>query len=324
MNLVTVTDSKTKTEYQYDADMKIATADDGLAFYTSQLSFVEAKIYETKYRKIVFQDFIPVDTSLPEYVDEFTYYSYDSVTSGKFIGANGKDLPESDISASKSTAALYYGGNSYSYSLDELRKSQMLRMPVDTLKAQASYRGFQEHAQRVAFSGDADRNLEGVFNNSNVQSDNSVVDWSTATGQEIVEDMNSLLIEVWQNSAEVHLADTFALPSDSFAQISSQRMDSGTDTTILQFFKENNLFKNITGQELDVKPNFELKTAGVASAPRMMAYEKTEENLTMKMSIVWRSLAPQPDGLRVKVPCEYKFGGVEFRYPGSAAYRDFI
>jgi len=38
----------------------------------------------------------------------------------------------------------------------------------------------------------------------------------------------------------------------------------------------------------------------------------------------WRSLAPQPDGLRINIPAEYKFGGVEFRYPGSAAYHDNV
>lgn len=310
--------------YTYDADMKIATADDGLAFFISQLSNVEAKIYETKYRKIVYQEFVPVDMSDPEWVDEVTYISYDAVTAGKFIGANARDLPKSDITAAKSTIPVFYGGNSYGYSLDELRKSQALRMPVDTTKATASFRGFQEHAQRVAFFGDSDRGITGLFNNANVQTDNSVVDWSTATGQEIVADMNSLLTKVWQNSAETHVPGVLLLPSNQWTFISTTRMDSGTDTTILQFFMMNNLYKDLTGGELIIKPNFEIKTAGVASVNRMMAYELNDENLTMRMPLAWRSIAPQPEGLQIEVPAEYKFGGVEFRYPGSAAYRDFI
>ena len=324
MHLVTVKDAKTDITYQYDADMQLATADDGLAFFTSQLSNTEAKIYEAKYRNIVYQDFIPVDTSAPEWVDEVTYISYDAVTMGKFIGANAKDLPESDLTAAKSTIPVFYGGNAYSYSLDELRKSQALRMPVDVTKGRMSFRGFQEHAQRVAFFGDSDRNVAGLFNNGNVQTDNSVVNWATATGQEIVADMNSLLIKVWQNSAEVHVPGVLVLPSDQWAIISNKRMDTGTDTTVLQFFKMNNLYKDLTGGDLVIKPNFELKTGGVASAPRMMAYELNDENLTMQMPMMWRAVAPQADGLRIKVPAEYKFGGVEFRYPGSAAYRDFI
>lgn len=326
MHLVTI-DHKVGDEvlqYSYDEDIKIATADDGLAFFISQLAVVEAKIYEVLYRHIVYQEFVPVDNSDPEWIDTVDYISYDAVTVGKFVGANARDLPQSDITAAKSTIPVFYGGNSYGYSLDELRKSQAMRIPVDVTKARMSFRGFQEHAQRVAFFGDADRGITGLFNNANVQSDNSVVDWATATGQEIVADMNGLLIKIWQNSAETHVPNVLILPSNQWAKISSTRMDSGTDTTILEFFMKNNLFKDLTGGELTVKPNFEVQTAGVADVNRMMAYELNDDNLTMRMPLPWRALAPQPDGLQVDVPAEYKFGGVEFRYPGSAAYRDFI
>ena len=324
MRIETVTDSQGKTLYQYDSDMRIATADDGLAFFTSQLSFIESTIYEVKYRNIVFQDFVPVDMSDPEWIDEVTYFSYDAVTAGKFVGANARDLPESDLTAAKSTIPVFYGGNSFSYSLDELRKSQQLRIPVDTTKGRAAFRGFQEHAQRVAFFGDTDVGVTGLFNNANVQSSNNAVDWATATGQEIVADMNNLLISVWTNSAEVHVPNVLILPSDQWSIINSRRMDSGTDTTVLQFFRENNLYTQLTGAALEIRQNRELMTAGAGGVSRMMAYELNDENLTMRMPMNWRALAAQQDGLRVKVPAEYKFGGVEFRYPGSAGYRDFI
>lgn len=323
MHMITITDSM-NNEITYDFDMNIATADDGLAFFNSQLASIESRIYEVKYRKIVYQDFVPVDTSDPEWIDNVTYYSYDAVTMGKFIGANARDLPRSDITAAKSTIDVFYGGTSYGYSLDELRKSQELRMPVDIFKATASRRGFEEHAQRVAFFGDADLGITGLFNNANVQSDASVVDWDTATGQEIVGDMNDTLFDVWINSAETHVPNVLLMPSERWTQASNTRMDSGTDTTILEFFMKNNLYKDLTGGDLVVRPNLELNTLGVNSTGRMIAYELNEENLTMRMPIEWRSVAPQPEGLGVTVPAEYKFGGVEFRYPGSAKYRDFV
>ena len=304
----------------YDANLP--TIDDGLAFFLSQLSQTEAKIYEAKYRNIVFQDFVPVDTSQPEWVDEVSYISYDAVTVGKFVGANAKDLPESDINAAKSRIPVFYGGNSYGYSLDELRKSQQLRIPLDTTKGRMSLRGFQEHAQRVAFFGDADRSVTGLFNNANVQLSNSLFNFATGTGADAVSYMNQVLITVWQNSAETHLANMFLIDSANWAIISEKRMDAGTDTTVLEYFKKNNLYTAMTGLELTIKPNFELKTAGAAGVPRMMAYELNDDNLVMHMPMPWRSIAPQPDGLRINVPAEYKFGGVEFRYPGSAAYHD--
>lgn len=324
MHLVTVKDSMTGESYTYDADMPINSADSGLAFYISQLTNLEAKIYETKYRNIIYPELVPVDTSDPEWIDSVSYISYDAVTMGKFIAANGKDLPQSDIDANITTVPVGYAGNSYGYTVEELRKSQQMRIPLDAAKASAAFRGAQEHAQKVAFFGDSSRNMTGLLNNANLALDNSTVDWDVAVGQDIIDDMNGLLIKVWNNSANVHIPDTLLIPSARYAQISSQRMDTGTDTTVLEFFKANNLFTSTTGQQITVKPLLELETAGATAGQRMVAYEKLPDNLFMKQPIPWRALAPQPQGLRIEVPCEYKLSGVSWRYPGSAAYRDFI
>ncbi len=309
----------------------LKTMDDGMGFYISQLANLEAKIYEAKYTNINFQEMIPVNTSVPEYVDSWDYISYDAVTLGKFIGSSADDLPSVQASANKTSVPIGYAGNSFDYSLDELRKTQQMRMPIDTIKGRAAFRGSQEHSQRVAYFGDSARNMTGLFNNPNIAVDNSTVNWATATGQEIVADMNSLLIEVWINSANTHVANAFGLDSARYAQISSQRMDSGTDTTILEFFKKNNLYTTMTGSELRIFPRLQLSASVLAAngvsnggKDRMMAYELNDDNLGMVNPIPWRPLAPQMKNLTVIVPAEYKISGVEFRYPFSAAYRDHI
>lgn len=309
----------------------LKTMDDGMGFYISQLANLEAKIYEAKYTNINFEEMIPVNTSVPEYVDSWDYISYDAVTLGKFIGSSADDLPSVQASANKTSVPIGYAGNSFDYSLDELRKTQQMRMPIDTIKGRAAFRGSQEHSQRVAYFGDAARGMTGLFNNPNIALDNSTVNWATATGQEIVADMNSLLIEVWINSANTHVANAFALDSARYAQISSQRMDTGTDTTILEFFKKNNLYTTMTGAELRIFPRLQLSASvlaanGVSNSgkDRMMAYELNDDNLGMVNPIPWRPLAPQMKNLTVIVPCEYKISGTEFRFPFSAAYRDHV
>lgn len=300
----------------------LPTIDDGNAFYISQLANVEATIYEAKYTNINFEELIPINSNVPEWADTWDYISYDSVTIGKFIGSSADDLPGVSTQANKSTVQIGYAGNSYEYSLDELRKSQQLRMPIDTIKGRAAFRGSQEHSQRVAYFGDADRKMNGLFNNPNLATDNSTLYWPTATGAEIVADMNSLLVKVWIDSANVHMPNVLLLDSDRYAQITSVRMDSGTDTTIMQFFMLNNLYTTSTGLPLTVKPRLQLTNAGVGGVARMMAYELNDENLGLVRPIPWRPLAPQSKNLQIKIPCEYKISGVEFRYPFSGAYRD--
>ena len=309
----------------------LPTIDDGIAFYISQLANLEAKVYQSKYTNINFAELVPVNTAVPEWADSWDYISFDAVTLGKFIGSSADDLPNVALNANKSSVPIGYAGNQYGYSLDELRKSQQMRIPLDTTMAQAAFRGAMEHAQRVAYFGDAGRGMYGLFNNPNLAVDSSTTNWSTATGAEIVEDMNSLLVKVWEDSANVHVPNVLVLDSARWAQISSKRMDTGTDTTVLEFFKRNNLYTSLTGGELRVVPRLQLTAAELAKGgvsnggkDRMMAYELSEENLGMVNPIPWRPLAPQLDGLKVKVPCEYKVSGTEFRYVFCGAYRDHL
>lgn len=317
--------------YQVSFTDGLPTVDDGLAFYISQLANLETKIYQSKYTAINYQELIPIDTSIPAWADSWDYISYDAVTIGKFIGSNADDLPNVGISANKSSVPIGYAGNMYDYSLDELRKSQQMRIPLDSTKAQAAFRGSQEHSQRVGYFGDAGRLMTGLFNNANLAVDSSTINWLTDTGANIVQDMNSLLVKVWINSANVHVPNVLVLDSVRYAQISSKRMDTGTDTTVLQFFLLNNLYTQLTGGQLRVVPRLQLTAANLAAGgvsnggkDRMLAYELNDENLGMVNPIPWRPLAPQLHNLKVKVPCEYKISGVEFRYPFSGAYRDSL
>ncbi|MGL4896560.1 MAG: major capsid family protein, partial [Shewanella sp.] len=191
-------------------------------------------------------------------------------------------------------------------------------------KGRAAFRGSQEHSQRVAYFGDASRGMTGLFNNPNLAIDNSTVNWATGTGQDIVNDLNSLLVKVWIDSANTHLPNAIAIDSARYATISSRRMDTGTDTTILEFFKKNNLYTTTTGQEIRIFPRLQLKGAGVGGKDRMLAYELNDDNLGMCNPIPWRAIAPQMKNLSIVVPAEYKISGVEFRFPFSAAYRDHL
>lgn len=306
----------------------IQTEDDGIAFLISQLTYLESMTYEAMYREIEFTKFVTPNYSDPDYVQSITYLSYDTVTSASAAGSNSEDMPEAKLNAYKSVIPVFLGHNAYSYSLEELRISQNQRMPLDTILAEAALRGYQEKAQKTAYFGDADRNIYGLFNNPTLQSGKKVgtVDWNTASNDEIVQDMNNLLVTLWNESNQTFLADTLILPPDRWTKISSTRMDSGTDTTILKFFEENNLYTQRRKMPLMIDQSIEIGQAASGTETgngRMMAYMNQERYLTMRIPIAWRSLAPQLQGVRFKIPCEFKIGGVDFRYLQSAKYQDF-
>ncbi|WP_368647959.1 DUF2184 domain-containing protein [Castellaniella ginsengisoli] len=307
-------------------DDAIRTADDGLGFYISQLAAVEPRIYETKYPNINFQELIPVSSSIPEWADSVPYISYDAVTLGKFIGANADDLPNVAMKAKKDNVPVGYAGNSFEYSLDELRKSQQLRMPIDITLATAARRGAEEHMQRVAYFGDADRNMYGLFNHPNVTVDaTSTLDWkgSGVTGKKILDEINGWIGDVWNQSKGVHVPNTMVMAANRWTFLATtMATEYAPDKTLLEILQAQNLYTRMTGQPMTIVPRFQLDGAGTSGKDRVLIYEKNADNLVMYIPMFWRPTAPQPRNLKIKVPAEYKVSGTEFRYPMSAEYFD--
>lgn len=309
-------------------DDRLATFDDGVAFYISQLAQIEPRIYETKYPNINFQELIPVDSSIPEWVDTVDYISYDGVTMGKFIGANADDLPNIAANAKKDSVPVGYAGNKFGYSLDELRKTQHMNMPLDVTLAILARRGAEEHMQRVAYFGDDDRDMFGLFNHPNVTSDaTSTLDWKAGgtTGKKILDEINGMIGDVWEQSKGVHVPNTMVIAANRWTFLATtMATEYAPEKTLLEILQSQNLYTRMTGQQMDIKPRFQLEGAGASSKDRILIYEKNPENLVMYIPMFWRPVAPQPHNLKIEVPAEYKVSGTEFRYPMAAGYFDLV
>lgn len=301
-------------------------ADAGLGFVESTLTHVEAKVYETQYRHIVYQDIVPVSNEAGEGATSVTYYSIDGATMGKFIGSNAIDVPLADISTKQTIVPVELGAVGYKYSDEELRQAAMLNRALPQLKANLTMRGFEEHAQRVCFTGDTTKGLEGFLNNSNVPSSTVVnpgsgTAWTTKTPAQILADVNSLFAQVFETTKEVEKPDTLLLPTSQWSYIASTPRSDNSDTTILMYIVQNSPYISSVD---DIKSLPELKGAGTASADRMMVYTKDIDKVVFHIPMPFRIEQPVRKTLGWEVPAVYKLSGVEFRYPLSAAYADGI
>lgn len=308
----------------YNRNRKIQTMDDGLAFYLSELTAVDPMLYEVKHAHITYQDLLPIQM-YPEYADTFTYFSYDGQMIGRFVGSNAKDLPYADFNRHMSTEPMFYGSLSYRFSLDELRKTQQLGIPIDTTQQSICIRGFNEHAQQVAYFGDSDRGLNGLLNNPNVTLLQSQSDFTNDAAQARIFCQN-VMRSVWVNSVEVHVPNMLLVPPSIFSLMSDTPSivvaNGAAYQSELAFLQQNNIYTQLTGLPLTIKPLIQLEDASAAGKQRVLAYELNDQNMTMGMAISQRFLPPQAMDLFINVPGEYKFGGCAIRYMGCIAYGD--
>ena len=309
----------------------VKDADGGAAYYISQLASLETTVYEVPYADITYLEDVPVLANIPEYATHWNYRSYDGAAMGKFISANASDLPRVAQSAKLHTVELGYAGVECSYSLDELRTTSAINMPIDSMQAELAFRGSEEHSQRVAYFGDAGRNMAGLLNNTNVTKTSAIVDYKTCTGQELFDLLNNPVFAVVKASKNFHTPNTVLMFPDLWKRASALLMTGYTDRTVIEHFRINNAYTLLTEQPIGIKIRFQLEAAELAknglsnsNKDRYIVYDKNERNLALAKPIPFRMLAPQMAGLGIKVPAEYKISGTEFRYPLCAQYVDML
>jgi len=128
-----------KKKYSIDA----AT---GLGYLVSQLTHIESKMYEVKYKNITYPNIIPVSNEAGEWAESVTYFFMDGRGVAKFVGSKSLDVPIAEVGTDKVVVPVELAATGYEYSDEELRQAVHLGKPLtqmnDTLllpTAQWSY-----------------------------------------------------------------------------------------------------------------------------------------------------------------------------------------
>lgn len=300
-------------------------ANEALAFMVSQLSYTEAQVFERQYQPMQYEQLIPLSYEAGEWADSIRYEVYDYAGRGKRSSGKGRDINLVDVAYADKSFPVVNGNIGYDYTTEELRRTAFLRRPISERKLAAAIDGYRRHMNDVGLFGAAADGLTGLFNNANVPHGNAPVGaWTTGpkTPAQILSDINALIQLVWTNTAYNDMITDIVIAPTAYAYISATPRSDNSDKTILQYIKENNIAKVERNIDINFTAGYGLDTAGDSGSKRMLGYVKSDMRLVMHVPLPLRFLAPQLIGLSVQIPGEYKYSGVEWRYPKSAYYMD--
>jgi hypothetical protein len=114
------------------------------------------------------------------------------------------------------------------------------------------------------------------------------------------------------NGAEI--PDTVILPIEQYTLIASTPRSSTSDTTILDYFIQNNPFIN------SVEWANELKGAFTGGADGFIVYRKDPDAIEFEMPVTFEQLPVQERGLEYVVNCHSRIAGTIVRYPLSQRF----
>ena len=306
--------------------MTVDAAQANVGFVRSQTAVVETGVYRMRFPEIRYPGPIPVDYSAPDWIQSVEYYSMDVAGSAKWSADRAGDINVVGTEMERHTTRVHMADIGYDYGLEEVNVARMLGMNLPNEKAIAARMIYERTIDRIAFDGDTEKGWQGLYNTTGVPVAAAVTgDWSTATEDQILADINAAITGVYTATNEVAMADTVGIPNQELQRIASRRLGDGNGAmTVLQFIQTANAYTAMTGRPLTIRGMRGLATAGAGSTQRMVAYRNSPEVLKMHVPMPFQFLPVQLIGLKYVVPGIFRTGKLTVRLPNEIRYVDGI
>ena len=312
--------------------LRFDSAEDASVFFARELDYIKSKSYDKVYPEFTALKIFPISSEVNPGAETITYYSYDKTGLAKIISNYATDLPRADAKGKPTTAVIKSVGDSYGYSVQEMRASRMAGKSLDVRKAEAARYQIDYLLNKIAWAGDADTGLMGVLSTGNDiplytipangtdAEGNPSTKWEHKTAKQILDDINGMQKFVAKITKNVERPDTLVLPSDAYIDISTRQIEN-TGYTVLKFVLENAPYlksiesaAELQADAADINPY----GADVDGQNVALFFTNDADKLSIEHPLPFMQHPVQPKGLEIEVPCEARTAGALIYYPLSA------
>lgn len=306
--------------------MNFDDAEDASVFFARELDYVKSQSYDVEYPEFTALKLFPMSSEVDAGAETVTYYSYDKVGLAKIISNYATDLPRADVKGKPTTAVIKSIGDSYGYSVQEMRASRMAGKNLDIRKAESARYQIDHLNNKIAWNGDPETGLIGVLSKGNgvplyvpANGKSGKTTWADKTADEILADITGMQKQMALVTKKVEKADTLAIPADAYIELANKRID-GTATTLLKYIQDN------LSDIKDIVPCHELDSDSIDTNPYaketdgqgvVLFFKNDERKLTIENPLPFIQYPAQTQGLEVIVPCEERTAGAMIYYPLS-------
>lgn len=316
------------------------TKDSTLSYFVNQLENLDRRLYEPLVsvswgRDVKLRPGITMSNESTSFVRS-AFGGIGTLTQNPTYGGNMPwiseetvDIPGVSVNGQKISLPLRLLAREVTYTSVELDRSQLLSQPIDTQKMDALNLLYQMNTDQMVYVGSSDVGATGLLNNSSISilsvpvGASGLTPWVNKTADEIVYDINVLITDAWKAAAYAICPDTLLLPPAQFAYISSQKVSSAGNVSILKYIKENCIALEVNGRPIGINPVKWLPGIGTSGEDRMVAYTNDESRVRFPMVPIRRETAYYR-GIRFAAPYIWAFGELEIVYPEAIYYGDGI
>ena len=309
--------------------MRFDTADDASVFFARELDHIKTQSYDVEYPELTALKIFPQSSEVDPGAETITYYSYDKTGMAKIISNYSTDLPRADVKGKPTTAMVKSIGDSYGYSVQEMRASRQAGKSLDVRKGESARYQIDRLNNQIAWIGDKESGLMGVLSPENdvplyVLAPSAAkpesTKWADKTAEEIMADINGMMKQIAFLTKNVEHPDSLALPADVYIDISTRQVPH-TGYTVKRFIEENAPYlktihaaAELQSDSPETNPYASLDGNGQNVA---FFYTNNARKFTIENPMPFYQYPVQARNLEMVIPCEARTAGAMIYYPLS-------
>jgi hypothetical protein len=293
-------------------------------FFTRETEYIKTRTYDAKSPELKGLRLVPQASDLPTGIEQITYRRYFEAGEAKVIADYAKDFPRVDVYAEEYTSKVVDIGDSYGYSIKEIRASMRNSKRLDQRRALHARRTIERKLNHLTLRTDPDWGTYGLLDYPGITEATLPADgsggsksWITKSVDQILRDLSILLDAVNVPTNGIEEADTALLPLPTRNLLVNTRLGDNT-ISLMKYIQDNfPQIKRIEGLN-------ELRGIGAGGTNRIMVGRFDNEHLENQIVGDFEQLETEKEGGEYTIPCIATTGGIIIYYPMAFAYADGV
>lgn len=305
------------------------------ASFLRMLEDIDTIAYNRRYPALKARQIIKTFVSVASWASLYTWREWDQLGTYAIINDHADDLPAVDITGKENSQIIKDLGNSYHYTLKEIKQSVNTNVNLDAQRAEASRTAIEQGIDDILAYGIPALAIRGVLklDDTSIPAASRVgsytlstktaggTSWGTlaaprATGQEVANDVIGLCSTMVDDTKSIWEAFDVTMPIAQYNYAANTRLNPLTETTALEWILKSGFVRSVT-------PWFKCKGQGAAGADRIMALPAGDGMvLGGIVPEEWSPQQPQLRNMAYVVNCIASCGGCVCRYPIACRYAD--
>lgn len=288
---------------------------DEVAMLALSLEQMRSRVYEIDYPELKARQILPVASDIDPGAETFAYEITDYVGRASVIRNYATDFPSVEIKSQKATNGVIALGDSYHYSLQDIRRASFTGRGLEARKAIAARRVYERALDAVAAFGAPGAGIaKGICNFTTGTADGQIrTTAATATAWDgtpdaagMIADLNKSVSDYVNDSKETQAPEILVLPLLQFLRLSqTMTSDNLVEPALARFLRVNGYVKQVLSWDL-------LKSVDGSGGnfSRGLLMRKDPDVCELVIPQEFEVFAPQQEGLVWKVLCHGRTAGV--------------